>query len=93
LTPCSAADAFRFADGSSARDLADLRHAVATKSPHLVAHHREHYHAWVERVLGDPALARRIERLARRRALVEEYRGELSALLDERVGKLRDRVA
>lgn len=93
LTPCGAADSFRFADGTSARDLSELRHAVATKSAYLVAHHREHYHAWIERVLGDPALARRIERLARRRVSVDDYRVDLSALLDERVGKLRDRVA
>jgi exonuclease VII large subunit len=95
LTPCAAAEAFRFADGTLARDLADLRHAIATKSAHLVAHHRAEYHAWVERVLGDPALARRLERLARVPALrsdPEAFRRELGSLLDERLGKLRDRV-
>lgn len=96
LTPCAAADAFRFADGAVARDLADLRHAVSSKSAYLVEHHREQYAPWVERVLGDPALARRIERLARvKRGLghePERYRGELAVVLDERIGKLRDRV-
>ena len=96
LTPCAATDAFRFADGAAARDLADLRHAVASKSAYLVQHHREEYAAWVERVLGDPALARRLERLARVKrgmgAEPEVYRLELSAVLDERIGKLRDRV-
>ncbi|HWH08802.1 MAG TPA: hypothetical protein VNX21_06345 [Candidatus Thermoplasmatota archaeon] len=94
LTPCAAMDAFRFADGAVARDLADLRHAVGTKSAYLVEHHRDQYAPWVERVLGDPALARRIERLARARrgAEPESYRGELALVLDERIGKLRDRV-
>lgn len=93
LTPCAAVDAFRFADGHAARDLADLRHAVANKSAHLVAHHRAQYAPWVERILGDPALARRIERLARKRAVdPEPYRDELALVLDERIGKLRDRV-
>lgn len=96
LTPCAAADAFRFADGATARDLADLRHAIGTKSAYLIDHHRDQYAPWVERVLGDPALARRIERLARVRRGVgaepESYRGELALVLDERIGKLRDRV-
>lgn len=96
LTPCAATDAFRFADGASARDLADLRHAVTTKSAYLVQHHRTEYAPWVERVLGDPALARRIERLARVRRGAEGepevYRLELATVLGERIGKLRDRV-
>lgn len=93
LTPCAASDAFRFADGGVARDLADLRHGVATKSAYLVVHHRADYDRWVEHVLGDPALARRIERLSSRRGVDgEPYRAELSAILDERLGKLRDRV-
>lgn len=92
LTPCAAQEAFRFADGGSARDLRELRHAVGTKSAYLVEHHRPHYHAWIERTLGDPALARRLERLARRRLEGEAYRAELGAILDERIGKLRDRV-
>lgn len=92
LTPCATTDAFRFADGHAARDLTDLRYAVNAKSPLLVVHHREQYAPWVERVLGDPALARRIERLSRQRAEPETYRSELSVVLDERIGKLRDRV-
>lgn len=92
LTPCAATDAFRFADGALARDLADLRHHVGAKSAYLVTHHKQEYAAWVERVLGDPALARRIERLARRRVDGEAYRVELTLVLDERIGKLRDRV-
>jgi hypothetical protein len=94
LTPCAATDAFRFADGATARDLAEMRNAIATKSAHLVAHHREQYSTWVERILGDPALARRIERLGRlaRRLDLETYRLDLVAILDERIGKLRDRV-
>lgn len=92
LTPCAASDAFRFADGQIARDLADLQHAVTGKSAHLILHHREQYADWVERILGDPALARRIERLSRRRVEPERYRDELSVVLGERIGKLRDRV-
>lgn len=96
LTPCAAVDAFRFADGASARDLADLRHAVALKSAYLVQHHRDQYAPWVEKILGDPALARRIERIGRQRrgpgAEPEGYRAELAAVLEERIGKLRDRV-
>lgn len=93
LTPCAGAEAFRFADGAGARDLADLHHAVLTKSGHLVAHHRADYATWVERVLGDPALAKRVDRLARRPARdVEAYRAELLFLLGERLGKLRERV-
>jgi len=97
LTPCAAVDAFRFADGATARDLTDLRHIVASKSAFLVAHHREQYHQWIERVLGDPALGRRIERLADARRGspardLEAYRSELLVALDERLTKLRDRV-
>lgn len=92
LTPCGATDAFRFADGATIRDLAELRHAVAHKSALLVAHHRAQYHEWVLRVLGDPALARKIERVARARSEPEAYRLELVALLDDRIGKLRLRV-
>lgn len=93
LTPCAATDAFRFADGGVARDLADLHHHVATKSSHLVLHHRDHYSAWVETILGDPALSRRIERLARKRNLdADVFRAELVLILEERIGKLRDRV-
>ena len=94
LTPCAASDAFRFADGSAARELADLRQLVATKSAYLVEHHRAEYPTWVERILGDPALARKVERLARRRpdAAPMGYREELLAVLDERIGKLRERV-
>ena len=93
LTPCGVTDAFRFADGSTIRDLAELRYAVATKSAYLVAHHRAQYHPWVLNVLGDPALARKVERLADRRgAQPEPYRQELIVVLDERIGKLRTRV-
>lgn len=92
LTPCAASDAFRFADGGSVRDLAELRHVVSTKSAFLVAHHRAHYHAWIEGVLGDPALARRIERLGRANGEPEAYRAMLLGVLDERLLKLRDRV-
>ncbi|MEA3199396.1 MAG: hypothetical protein QOE90_824 [Thermoplasmata archaeon] len=93
LTPCAGDEAFRFADGTSARDLADLHHAVGAKTGHLVAHHRADYAAWVERTLGDPALARRIDRLARRPLRdLEAFRGELQAVLTDRLGKLRQRV-
>jgi hypothetical protein len=93
LTPCAGPDAFRFADGSSVRDLAGLRHAIGEKSLSLVAHHRGQYATWIERILGDPALARRIERAAARRHLgLESYRAELLLVLDERIGKLKDRV-
>jgi hypothetical protein len=93
LTPCAGDEAFRFADGSSARDLADLHHALATKSGHLVAHHRPEYAPWIERILGDPALSKRIERLSRRPVRdVETYRGEIVHVLAERLGKLRERV-
>lgn len=93
LTPCAAHDAFRFADGSSIRDLAGLRHAIAEKSVSLVTHHRAQYATWIERILGDPALARRLERAALRRgATPESYRMELVNVLDERIGKLKDRV-
>jgi Family of unknown function (DUF5752) len=93
LTPCAGDEAFRFADGGAARDLAGLRHAVAGKSGHLVAHHRAEYAAWIERVLGDPALSKRIERLARRPVRdVEAFRQELLSVLEDRLGKLRERV-
>lgn len=93
LTPCAGSDAFRFSDGATTRDLGELRQAVATKSAYLVAHHRADYHGWVLRVLGDPALARKLERLSTRRAITPEaYRSELVATLDERIGKLRLRV-
>lgn len=93
LTPCAGSDAFQFADGSTSRDLGELRHAVASKSPYLVAHHRAQYHAWVEQVLGDPALARKLERLSTKKSLVgEAYQAELLATLDERIGKLKTRV-
>jgi hypothetical protein len=95
LTPCAASDAFRFADGGSVRDLAELRYAVASKSAFLVAHHRGDYHAWIERTLGDPALARRVERLGRaggEQGEQETFRAMLLGVLDERLAKLRDRV-
>lgn len=93
LTPCAGNDAFRFADGTSVRDLNELRHAVAAKSTSLVAHHRAQYADWVLRVLGDPALARKVERVGERRHLESEaYRHELVAVLDERLGKLKTRV-
>jgi hypothetical protein len=93
LTPCAGGEAFRFADGTTARDLGDLHHAVAAKSGYLVAHHRAEYAPWIERILGDPALSKRIERLARRPVRdVEAYRAELTFLLGDRLGKLRERV-
>ena len=93
LTPCAGDEAFRFADGTSARDLADLHHAIGAKSGHLVAHHRGDYAPWIERTLGDPALSKRIERLARRPVREpESFRAELLFLLGDRLGKLRERV-
>lgn len=93
LTPCAGEDAFRFADGSLCRDLTDLRQAVETKSSYLLAHHRDHYHDWVAEILGDPALARKLQRLAGRRNLDNEvFRDEMRLILDERIGKLRARV-
>lgn len=93
LTPCAGSDAFRFADGSSVRDLNELRHAIAAKSASLVAFHRANYDAWLLVVLGDPALARKVERLRERRSIDHAaYRAELVAILDERLGKLRLRV-
>lgn len=93
LTPCAGAEAFRFADGTQARDLADLHHAVGAKSGHLVAHHRAEYATWIERILGDPALSKRIDRLGRRPVRdVESYRSELLFVLGDRLGKLRERV-
>lgn len=93
LTPCAGSEAFRFADGTACRELADLRHAVAAKSPALVTHHRHEYAPWIETVLGDPALSRRIARLGAKKMLEgEDLRRELLAALDERIGKLRTRV-
>lgn len=93
LTPCSGMEAFRFADGTMARDLTGLRQVIGAKSAHLIAHHRREYHPWIERVLGDPALARKLERLALRGPTdPETYRAEVVAALDERIGKLRLRV-
>lgn len=44
-------------------------------------------------MLGDPALARKLERLASKRSLGgEAYQAELLATLDERIGKLKTRV-
>lgn len=93
LTPCAGSDAFRFADGATVRDLNELRHAIASKSASLVQHHREHYAPWIQQILGDPALARKVERLAGRRSMENEtYKVELLTVLDERLGKLRLRV-
>ena len=93
LTPCAGADAFRFADGAAARDLSEFRQLVANKSAYLVAHHREHYHLWIRDVLGDPALARKVERLGSKRTLDgETFQRELTLVLDDRIGKLRTRV-
>lgn len=93
LTPCAASDALRFADGATARDLSDLRQAVATKSASLVAFHKAQYAPWVEKVLGDPALARKVARVCGRRGLTnDELRAELLLVMDERIGKLRTRV-
>jgi hypothetical protein len=93
LTPCAGEHAFRFSDGQLARDLQDLRRRIAEASPHLVEHHREHYHHWIGDVLGDPALARKMARLAAQRRLSQDaYRREAVLLLDERIGKLRERV-
>lgn len=93
LTPCAGSDAFRFSDGTLVRDLNELRHALATKSPSLVHHHKASYHGWILRVLGDPALARKVERVSEKRwGDNESYRGELVAILDERLGKLKTRV-
>ena len=93
LTPCAGSDAFRFADGATVRDLNELRHAIAAKSASLVQHHREHYAPWIQRILGDPALSRKVERLAGRRLLENEaFKVELLVILDERLGKLRTRV-
>lgn len=93
LTPCAGSDAFRFADGSMVRDLNEFRHAIATKSPSLVHHHREQYGAWLHDVLGDRALARKVERASSKRTLDSQgYQSELVAILDARLGKLRLRV-
>ncbi|HVM45278.1 MAG TPA: hypothetical protein VM582_05030 [Candidatus Thermoplasmatota archaeon] len=93
LTPCAGSDAFRFADGTMVRDLNEFRHAIATKSASLVHHHREAYAHWIHDVLGDPALARKVERVSHKRALDNlGYQAELLAVLDERLGKLKLRV-
>lgn len=93
LTPCAGSDAFRFADGTASRDLMDLRHALASKSSSLVNHHRAEYAPWVDGVLGDPALARKMARLAAKKTLAgEPFRGALLEVVDERLGKLRTRV-
>lgn len=93
LTPCAVEHAFRFADGGHARDLGELRRRLQGASPHLVEHHREHYHAWVNDILGDPALARKIQRIANQpRLSADEYQKQLLGVLDERIGKLRERV-
>ncbi|HUR68193.1 MAG TPA: hypothetical protein VM370_03035 [Candidatus Thermoplasmatota archaeon] len=93
LTPCAASDAFRFADGASVRDLNDFRHAIASKSASLVHFHKDQYGPWLHGILGDPALARKVERVGQRRSLDNpSYQNELLAILDERLGKLRTRV-
>lgn len=93
LTPCAGSDAFRFADGAMVRDLNEFRHAVATKSSSLVHHHREQYGAWLHGVLGDPALARKVARVATKRTIEPSaYQHELLAILDDRLGKLKLRV-
>lgn len=93
LTPCAAEHAFRFADGGHARDLGELRRRLETASPHLVEHHRPHYHHWILDILGDPALARKTQRLANQTRITQDaYQRELLTLLDERIGKLRERV-
>lgn len=93
LTPCAGSDAFRFADGATVRDLNELRHAVASKSPSLAAYHRDQYAPWLQAVLGDPALARKVARLATKRGWDNEtYKAELVDTLDERLGKLKLRV-
>lgn len=93
LTPCAVVDGFRFADGWAARDLSGLRHAVATKSASLVAFHRAQYAPWIERVLGDPALARKVARVASRKTIPNEaLRAEILAVIDERLGKLWTRL-
>lgn len=93
LTPCAGNDAFRFADGATVRDLNELRHAIATKSPSLVHHHRLQYHLWVHAVLGDPALARKVERVGTKRHTdTAGFQHELIEVLDERLGKLKTRV-
>ena len=93
LTPCAGSDAFRFADGTMVRDLNEFRHAIATKSASLVHHHRGQYGPWLHDILGDPALARKVERLTNKRVLADPgYQAELLGVLDERLGKLRMRV-
>lgn len=93
LTPCAGNDAFRFADGTTVRDLNEFRHAIATKSASLVAHHRLQYAIWVHGVLGDPALARKVERVStKRHADTAAFQRELIEVLDERLGKLKTRV-
>ena len=93
LTPCAGSDAFRFSDGTLVRDLNELRHHVATKSSSLVLFHRADYHHWVQDVLGDPALSRKVERLGQRKTIeAAAFQRELVEMLDERLGKLRTRV-
>lgn len=93
LTPCAGSDAFRFADGATVRDLSELQHAIAAKSASLVQHHRDQYAPWILQVLGDPALARKVERLADKRRLGNDpFKADLLLILDERLGKLRTRV-
>lgn len=93
LTPCAGSDAFRFADGALVRDLNELRHAIASKSASLVHHHKAQYAPWVQGILGDPALARKVERVSLRVSLENSaYQAELVSILDERLGKLRTRV-
>ena len=93
LTPCAGSDAFRFADGASVRDLNEFRHAIATKSASLVRFHAAQYGAWIQNVLGDPALSRKVERAGQRRTIENPaYQAELVSILDERLGKLKLRV-
>lgn len=93
LTPCAGSDAFRFADGTTVRDLNEMRHGVASKSASLIAHHRAHFAPWLHTVLGDPALARKVERLTSKRGWDNDtLKAQLVEVLDERLGKLKTRV-
>ena len=86
LTPCPPELAFRFADGSTARDLRELLEAVRSRDLGLVEHHRGHYHYWVRDVLVEPKLADDLLDIGNRMHLSgEALRAALVDAMDARV--------
>lgn len=81
--------AFRFSDGSRAASLEEFHARLQSAPADLVAHHRDHYEAWVRDIIRDEPLALRIGAYAEARPEPTTLRDILLDLVGRRLDDWR----